>query len=158
MCALSDMITGLFSFSCTLRVVHACLSVCCLAQEELPTAVPKLIALHRFLRRAWHLLGELASFNLSCTAVNYQGSYPAQWLWCWLRVGGKGGSELSVPPRRLWKGQASLFQGRAVGYMATSHECVQEAQYVCQIPIPGKSCEKCSDVFCLLFSWDSVLE
>lgn len=64
MCVPSDMITGLFSFSCTLYVVCACLSVSCLAQEALPTAVPKLIMLHRFLRRACHLFRWIGLFQL----------------------------------------------------------------------------------------------
>jgi len=79
-------------------VVCACLSVSCLAQETLPNAVPKLIVLHGSSKGAGTFLGELASFNLSCAAVNYQGSQPAQWRWCWLGAGGERGVRAGCLP------------------------------------------------------------
>lgn len=119
MCVPSDMITGLFSFSCTLCVVSACLSVSCLAQEALPTAVPKLIVLHRSEEGPGTFLGELASFNLSCTAVNYQGSWPAQRPRCWLAVGGEGGVRVGCG---TW-GKGSWLSAHQTRVCARSSAC-----------------------------------
>lgn len=55
-CDPSDMITGLFSFSCTLYVVCACLSVCPLSSSgSAANCCAKTNHVNRFLRRVYHL-------------------------------------------------------------------------------------------------------
>lgn len=124
----SDMITGLFSFSCTLCVACACLSVSCLAQEALPSAVPKLILLHRSEERPGTFIGESASFNLSCTAVNHSlaGS----------RRGRRGVRAGCGPWARGWARQA--FQAKGNGL--DTNICV--ANSVPQIPLSEEELRK----------------
>lgn len=100
------MSTGLFSFSCTLCVARACLSVCLLsssAKTNCVTGLKKDLA---------PFLGEWASFNLSCTELPRIVPWPVTDVG-WQQGGRRGKSWLCC--LQLWEGKAGLLQGRAHG-------------------------------------------
>lgn len=155
----SDMITGLFSFSCTLCVACACLSVSCLAQEALPSAVPKLIVLHRSEERPGTFIGESASFNLSCTAVNHslagsrRGRRGKGWLWPLGSGMGTPGLSSKGPWVR-WPEDTNICVGNSVHQAPLSEEELRKMFSLS--PLPHVSFRLCPAVkYCVNPGWET---